>query len=135
MISPSYENCGANHLTKNCVSMSFPKEQVNFVQVGSRNFNHVDKHITQERDNIRTLDGKIISKGMVQIMPSKRKNFQNQLASIKKFETQSSTTCITPTRSIPRLYNDQSKRASVSYYNPKWSKIARNTCEEVRQKI
>lgn len=34
---------------------------------------HKDKHIIQDGDNIQTSDGLIISKGIIQIMPSKRK--------------------------------------------------------------
>ncbi|XP_022856557.1 uncharacterized protein LOC111377667 [Olea europaea var. sylvestris] len=34
---PSCENCGPNHLTKNCTSLGFPEEQINFIQNGYQN--------------------------------------------------------------------------------------------------
>lgn len=39
MGGPSCENWEANHSTKNCISMGYPEEQVNFIQNGSQNFN------------------------------------------------------------------------------------------------
>ncbi|XP_022860103.1 uncharacterized protein LOC111380701 [Olea europaea var. sylvestris] len=58
---PSCENCGANHLTENCTSMGFPKEQVNFIQNGSQNFNPSSQTYNpgwRQYPNLRWLDNR-----------------------------------------------------------------------------
>ncbi|XP_022867235.1 uncharacterized protein LOC111386964 [Olea europaea var. sylvestris] len=110
--NPSYENCGANHLTKNCTSLGYSDEQINFIQNGSRNFNHFSQTYNlgwRQHPNFRWSDnqqgnssnnaqqekkpslGEMFSQYMQntdKVFQRIDTNFQNQQASIKKLETQ-----------------------------------------------
>ncbi|XP_022877019.1 uncharacterized protein LOC111395266 [Olea europaea var. sylvestris] len=88
MTSSACENCGKNHATESCMMLTSLEEQVNFIQISSRNFNSYGNNFPQERrPSLGEMFQQYVQK-TDKVFQQIDMNFQSQQASIKKLETQ-----------------------------------------------